>query len=74
VIVRFLPGGRALVDREALVSETGLSPVTIRAHLRATTYDNATGRALYDHDQARNALADVRPWPQMQGRQYGRFA
>lgn len=74
MIVRYLPGGRALVDRRALVCETGLSEVTIRTHLTATAYDLDTGRALYDHDQAAAALADVIPWPEMQGRKRRRFA
>lgn len=74
MIVRHLPGGRALVDRQALVCETGLSEVTIRAHLRAATYDSDTGRALYDHDQAAVTLAGVTPWPAMQGRKRRRFA
>jgi hypothetical protein len=70
VIIRHLAGGRALVDREALAGETGLSEVTIRAHLRAACYDPRTRRALYDHDTARAALAPVVPWPLMQGRKY----
>lgn len=68
MIVQHLPGGRALVDRDALAGETGLSTVTIRMRLRAAEYDPATGRALYDHDAARAALAGVIPWPAMQGR------
>lgn len=68
MIIRHLPEGKALVDRAALVCETGLSEVTIRMHLRATAYDPATGRALYDHDAASAALAGVVPWPAMQGR------
>lgn len=68
MIVRHLAGGRALVDREALACETGLSDVTIRMRLRAAGYDPGTGRALYDHDAARAALVGVVPWPAMQGR------
>lgn len=68
MIIRHLADGGALVDRQALVHETGLSEVTIRMHLTATAYDPATGRALYDHDTASRALAGVVPWPAMQGR------
>jgi hypothetical protein len=68
MIVQHLAGGRALVDRQALACETGLSEVTIRMRLSATGYDRETGRALYDHDAARAALAGVVPWPAMQGR------
>lgn len=73
MIVRYLPGGRALVDRQALVCETGLSEVTIRSHVRAAAYDRDTGRALYDHDQASAALSGVIPWREMQGRKRRRF-
>jgi hypothetical protein len=62
-----------LVDRDALACETGLSTVTIRTHLRAAGYDPGTGRALYDHDQARAELAGVIPWPAMQGRRRSAF-
>lgn len=68
MILRHLPDGKALVDRQALACETGLSEVTIRMRLRAAAYDSATGRALYDHDTASAALAGVVPWPAMQGR------
>ena len=68
MIVQHLAGGGALVDRQALAGETGLSEVTIRMRLRATAYDRNTGRALYDHDAASAALAGVVPWPAMQGR------
>ena len=68
MIVQHLAGGRALVDRQALATETGLSEVTIRMRLRAYSYDHDTGRALYDHDTASAALAGVVPWPAMQGR------
>lgn len=68
MIVQHLPGGRALVDREALRCETGLSEVTIRKRLAAVDYDPDTGRALYDHDAARAALTGVIPWRAMQGR------
>lgn len=68
MIVQHLAGGRALVDREALACETGLSDVTIRMRLKAVAYDQHTGRALYDHDMACAALAGVVPWPAMQGR------
>jgi hypothetical protein len=68
VIVQHLHGGSALVDRQALAHETGLSETTIRMRLRPARYDEQTGRALYDYDTARAALAGVRPWPAMQGR------
>lgn len=68
MIIQHTAGGGALVDREALRTETGLSDVTIRMRLRAVDYDRVTGRALYDHDAARSALAGVVPWPAMQGR------
>lgn len=68
MIVQHLAGGRALVDREALACETGLSPVTIRVRLKAVGYDPRTGRALYDHDAACAALRGVVPWTAMQGR------
>jgi hypothetical protein len=68
MIVQHLNGGRALVDRAALRCETGLSEVTIRMRLRAAAYDPGTGRALYDHDTARAALAGVIACPQRQGR------
>lgn len=71
MIVRHLAGGRALVDRQVLAIETGLSEVTIRMRLQAATYDPATGRALYDHDTARAALEGVVPWPAMQHRRRG---
>jgi hypothetical protein len=72
VIVRLLPGGRALVDREALAMETGLAEVTIRTRLSGpTAYDYRTGRALYDHDTARSALATVRPWSARRGLLHG---
>lgn len=71
MIIRHVAGGRALVDRDALACETGLSVVTIRMHLRAAGYDPGTGRALYDHDSARAELAGVNPWPEMQGRKRG---
>lgn len=74
MIIRYLSGGRALVDRQALVCETGLSEVTIRSRLHAATYDTATGRALYDHDQAAVELAGVIPWPEMQNRKRRRSA
>lgn len=68
MIVQHCGGGRALVDREALAYQTGLSPVTIRMRLQACAYDASTGRALYDHDTANAALLGVVPWPDMQGR------
>lgn len=68
MIIQHLAGGRALVDRQALACETGLSDVTIRMRLRASAYDRDTGRALYDHDTASAALRGVVPWPAMQGR------
>lgn len=68
MIVQHLSGGRALVDRQALATETGLSEVTIRMRLRACSYDKRTGRALYDHDTASAALDGVVPWPAMRGR------
>jgi len=68
MIIQHLAGGRALVDREALASETGLADVTIRMRLKPVGYDSGTGRALYDHDIARHALTGVIPWPAMQGR------
>lgn len=68
MIVEHLPGGGALVDREALAVETGLSEVTIRLRLCAVAYHAGTGRALYDHDTATLALSRVVPWPAMQGR------
>lgn len=74
MIVQHLPGGRALVDGQALACETGLSAVTIRMRLHAVAYDPATGRALYDHDAARAVLAGVVPWPAMQGRKRRRSA
>jgi hypothetical protein len=67
VIVQHIHSG-TLVDRQALAYETGLSETTIRMRLRASTYDGATGRALYDYETARAALSDVRPWPAMQGK------
>lgn len=68
MIVQHLYGGSALVDRQALAYETGLSETTIRMRLRPAGYDKQTGRALYDYDTARTALSGVRPWPAMQGR------
>lgn len=68
MIVQHLAGGRALVDRQALAIETGLSDVTIRMRLQAEGYDRETHRALYDHDAAIAALAGVVPWLAMQGR------
>lgn len=68
MIVKHLAGGGALVDRQALADETGLSEVTIRMRLRASAYDQGTGRALYDHDAASQALAGVVPWPAMRGK------
>lgn len=62
MIVRPLWDGRALVDREALVHETGLAEVTIRKRLSSPyAYDWRTRRALYDHDAARAALGGVHP-------------
>lgn len=68
MIVRHMPGGRAYVDREALIVETGLSEVTIRSRLRPVGYDKLTGRALYDYDKAKLVLDGVKPLPQMQGK------
>lgn len=68
MIVQHIYGGSTLVDRQALAYETGLSETTIRMRLRPSSYDEQTGRALYDYDTARSALAGVRPWPAMQGR------
>lgn len=70
MIVQHLAGGGALVDRQVLADETGLSEVTIRVRLRAVAYDENTGRALYDHDAARAALEGVTPWPAMRGKRH----
>lgn len=74
MIVKHQPGGRALVDREALAAQTGLSPVTIRMKLKAVEYDEGTGRALYDHDSATEALEGITPWRAAQGKTRRRAA
>lgn len=61
MIVRHLPNGRAVVDREALARETGLAEITLRKALTPLAYDWKTGRALYDHDAARAVLAGIHP-------------
>jgi hypothetical protein len=48
-----------LMDRDDLAAWLGRSSATIRALCQPVTYDEATGRALYDAEACQARLADV---------------
>lgn len=52
-------GGRVLVDVEALVTQHRRPASTIRKHCAVVATDPATGRQLYDAEEAAATLATV---------------
>ena len=64
MIVRYLPDGQCLADREALARLLDRPASTIRARCEPVAYDLATRRALYDTEQVTKIMS---------GRQHRRF-
>lgn len=58
--MHYLPDGHRLADREMLAALLNRSPATIRAYCRPVASDITTRRALYDEDQAIQAVRQRR--------------